>query len=91
VKNEYNEIDFSNGVKNPYFDKMNKKIEISLRNEDYELFNIIGDQNNVTAEIIIRRCLIDYANKLRESDAKDDFTGSNNNNLVAEKSISYNS
>jgi len=69
MKNEYTETDFANGVKNPYFDRMNKKIEVSLRNEDYNIFCSIGSQNGVSPEVVIRRCLTDYAKRLQESDA----------------------
>ena len=68
MKAEYTEADFANGVRNPYFDRLNKRIEVSLRNEDYDVFCLIGTQKGVTPEVIIRRCLADYARRLQESD-----------------------
>ena len=68
MKSEYTEQDFANGVRNPYFEKMNRKTEISLRNEVYFIFSKIGEQNGVAPEVIMRRCLTDYANRLIESD-----------------------
>ena len=68
MKAEYTAVDFENGVRNPYFEQLNKKIEISLRNEDYNVFLMIGTQNGVSPEVIIRRCLTDYATRLQESD-----------------------
>ena len=68
MKAEYTEADFARGVRNPYFDKLNKRIEVSLRSEDYNVFCLIGTQNGVSPEVIMRRCLTDYAKRLQESD-----------------------
>ena len=60
--------DFARGVKNPYFAKLMKKTEIAIEHELYEVFCEIGKQNGVTAEIIMSRCLADYAKILQEHD-----------------------
>ena len=63
---EITEEDFARGVKNPYFDKLMTKTEIALRKEDYATFCEVGEMNGVPAEMIIRNCLTDWAEKLRE-------------------------
>ena len=66
MKAEYTAVDFERGVKNPYFDKLNKKAEVAVRHEVYRIFHELGKQNNVEPEIIMSRCLADYAKKLQE-------------------------
>ena len=44
------------------------KIEIALRKEDYSVFCEVGEMNGVPAEMIIRNCLADWAEKFREHD-----------------------
>ncbi|MDR1704493.1 MAG: hypothetical protein LBS19_07385 [Clostridiales bacterium] len=65
---ELTEDDFAKGVKNPFFDKIMTKTEIALRNEDYETFCEVGKMNNVPAEMIMRNCLADWAEKFRNHD-----------------------
>jgi len=57
--------DFARGVKNPYFDKLMMKTEIAIRKEDYSTFQQIGEMNGVSAEMIMRNCLADWAERLR--------------------------
>jgi len=66
MMNELTEKDFARGVKNPYFDKLMTKTEIALRKEDYSLFQEVGKMNGVPAEMIMRNCLSDWAEKMRE-------------------------
>jgi hypothetical protein len=68
MKPEYTIEDFSRAVRNPFFHKLNKKVEVAVRHETYEIFNKIAQQNNVEPEIIMRRCLENYAVKLSESE-----------------------
>jgi len=68
MKIEYDEEDFNKGVKNPYFDKLNTKIEITVRNDIYKIFYDIGKSNDVTPEVIMNRCFTDYAKKLNEDE-----------------------
>ena len=45
MKIEYTAEDFTKAVKNPYFEKLNKKVEVAIRHETYNLFKeIIGKQ-----------------------------------------------
>ena len=67
MKSEYTAEDFEKGVKNPYFSMLNKKTEVAVRNEVYEVFVEIGEANGVKPEIIMSRCLTDYAKKLQEN------------------------
>ncbi|MCL2088051.1 MAG: hypothetical protein FWH14_01075 [Oscillospiraceae bacterium] len=60
--------EFAGGVKNPYFDKLMTKIEVALRKEDYSVFCEVGEMNGVSAEMIMRNCLADWAQKLQEHD-----------------------
>ena len=60
--------DFANGAKNPYFNKLMTKTEVALRKEDYITFCEVGELNGVPAEMIMRNCLADWAQKLREHD-----------------------
>ncbi|MDR1704153.1 MAG: hypothetical protein LBS19_05665 [Clostridiales bacterium] len=64
MKAEYTAEDFSRGIKNPYFDKLNKKTEVTVRRDIYKIFADIGKKNGVSAEIIMNRCLTDYAKML---------------------------
>ena len=68
MKAEYTEEDFAKAIKNPYFDKLNRKVEVAIRHETYDLFEEIGKQNNVKPEVIMKRCLENYAKKLAEAD-----------------------
>ena len=68
MKAEYTEKDFEKAIKNPYFDKLNIKTEVAIRRETYALFQEIAEQNNVSPEIIMRRCLESYAKRLTEED-----------------------
>jgi hypothetical protein len=56
------------GVKNPFYEKLNRDVVVSVRHEDYEVFLETAKSNGerVTPEDIMRRCLIDYAQMLRE-------------------------
>ncbi len=58
--------EFSRGVKNPFFDKLMTKTEIAIKKEDYAVFCEVGKMNNVPPEMIMRNCLADWAEKLRE-------------------------
>ena len=60
--------EFAQGVKKPYFDKLMTKTEIALKKDDYSTFCEVGKMNGVPAEMIMRNCLADWAQKLREHD-----------------------
>jgi len=60
--------DFARGKKNHFFDKLMVKTEIALRKEDYAVFCEVGEMNGVPAEMIMRNCLADWAQKFREHD-----------------------
>ena len=65
---ELTEKDFARGVRNPYFERLMTKTEIALKKEDYQTFCEIGEMNGVPAEMIMRNCLADWAQKMREHD-----------------------
>ena len=64
---ELTEEDFKRAVQNPFFEKLNKKVEIFVRNDDYELFSSLGKPYDETPEDVIRRMLIHSASSVRES------------------------
>ena len=64
MKAEYSEADFAKGVKNPYFNKLNRKAEVAIRHDVYGVFEDIAKQNGVTPETIMQHCLMDYAAEL---------------------------
>jgi len=68
MKEEYTASDFAKGVKNPYFTKLNKKTEVAVRHEIYQIFCEVGEKNGVKPEVIMSRCLTDYAQRLQEND-----------------------
>jgi hypothetical protein len=55
-------------VKNPFYEKLNRKVTVSIRHEDYEVYLDTAKQNGekITPEDIMRRCLADYAKVLKE-------------------------
>ena len=58
--------DFKEAKKNPFFHKLNKEVETFIRHEDYKIFEEIAEKNGVTPDIIMNRCLTDYAKRLQE-------------------------
>ena len=66
MKTEYTTEDFTKAVKNPYIDKLCKKIELWVKNDDYYLFEKIAQENGVPVEAIFRRCISYYSKLLRE-------------------------
>ena len=68
MKAEYTAEDFKRGIKNPYFKKLNRKVEIPIRHEDYQVFLEVAEQNGVKPEVIMNRCLASYAKRLKEHD-----------------------
>ena len=61
--------DFAKAKKNHYFDILNLKTEVAIRRDTYKIFEEIGNKNGVSAEIIMNRCLEDYA-KMLASDSE---------------------
>jgi hypothetical protein len=55
------------GVKNPFYEKVNREVLVAVRHEDYDVFFEVARQNGerVTPEDIMRRCLADYAKTLK--------------------------
>ena len=65
---ELTEKDFERAVKNPYFEKLNKRIEVIVSNEDYAYFSAIAEINEETPQDLMRRCLRIAAKEMREHD-----------------------
>jgi hypothetical protein len=59
------------GVKNPFYEKLNREVTVAVRHEDYTIFSEAAKLNGdrVTPEDIMRRCLADYAKLLKEHDS----------------------
>jgi len=68
MKTEFTLDELKKGVKNPYFDKLCRKVEVVVRHEDYEVFLETAKLNGerVRPEDIMKRCLADCAKMLRE-------------------------
>ena len=73
MKNEYTEADFAKGVKNPYFEKLNRKVSIAVDNKvvtipvrhtSYDVFSELARHTNETPEIIMRRLFTDFVAEL---------------------------
>ena len=68
MKAEFTVNELKKGVKNPFYEKLNKEVVVAVRHEDYAVFldaaRLNGDR--VTPEDIMRRCLSDYAKVLQE-------------------------
>jgi len=70
MKSEYCLEDFGGVMKNPFFDKLCRKVEVVVRHEDYETFLETAKLNGerVKPEDVMKRCLADYAKLLREQE-----------------------
>jgi hypothetical protein len=68
MKAEYTVEDFKGAIKNPYYNKLNKETTVAVRHDVYQIFSDIAKQNCVTPEVIMNRCLTDYAKMLKEHD-----------------------
>jgi len=65
---ELTEKDFARGVKNPYYDKLMTKVEIAISKEDLATFGELSKLNGFTVDMIIRNCLADFAEEIREDE-----------------------
>jgi len=65
---ELTEKDFARGVKNPYYDKLMTKIEIAISKEHLATFGELSKLNGFTVDMIIRNCLADFAEEIREDE-----------------------
>jgi hypothetical protein len=65
---EFTEEDFAKAIKNPFFHKLNKEVTVAVRNEDYELFEKLSNENGVPIDKLLNRCIIYYAQMLREDE-----------------------
>ena len=66
MKDEFTLEELKKGVKNPFYDKLNTEIVVSLRNDVYEVFAEIAEQNQEEPAAVIRRCLTHFAPILKE-------------------------
>jgi hypothetical protein len=68
MRTEFTLDELEKGIKNPFYDKLNKEVVVAVRRDDYTVFADAARQNGekVTPEDIMRRCLADYAKMLRE-------------------------
>lgn len=60
--------DFARAARNPHFDKLMIKIEVPVVREDWDLICKLVEFNDVRPEIILQRCIADFADDLREDD-----------------------
>ena len=66
MKSEFTVEELKKGVKNPFYEKLNREVVVAVRHEDYEVFYNVAKQNGdrITPEDIMKRCLADYAKTL---------------------------
>jgi len=65
---QFTREELAKGVKNPFYEKLNRDTVVSVPHEYYTIFEDVARINGerVTPEDIMRRCLIDYAKMLKE-------------------------
>jgi hypothetical protein len=68
MKTTFTLEELKKGIKNPFYEKLNKEVVVAIRHEDYAVFLDTAKQNGgrTTPEDIMRRCLTDYAKILQE-------------------------
>jgi len=65
---ELTEKDFARGVRNPHYDKIMTRVEIDITKEDLATFNELSKLNGLSIELILRNCLADFAEEIREEE-----------------------
>ena len=68
MKEEYTAEDFARGVKNPYFHMLNKKVTVTVKNEIYDIYAEIAEQNDEPIEAVMNRTLAVYSKALQEAE-----------------------
>ena len=58
--------DFKKARKNPFYEKLNRKVEVGIRHENYAIFEEIAKKRGVRPEMVMQRCLNEYAKILQE-------------------------
>ena len=66
MRAEYSLKDFIGVKKNPFYHKLNKEVLVPIRNEVYQIFAEIAEQNGEEPESVMRRCLTNYAKTLKD-------------------------
>jgi len=66
LRAEYSLKDFRGVKKNPFYHKLNKEVLVPIRNEVYQVFAKIAEQNGEEPESVMRRCLTSYAKTFEE-------------------------
>ena len=66
--NEYTLEELKKGIKNPFYSKLNMDVTVSIRRDDYEIFEEVARTNGETPESVMRRCLKIAAKELQEHD-----------------------
>ena len=65
---ELTEQDFARAVPNPYYDKLMTTVEVEIAREDLAAFQELSKINGFPLELILRNCLADFAEEIREDD-----------------------
>jgi hypothetical protein len=65
---ELTEKDFARGVRNPHYEKIMTKVELAITKEDLATFDALSKLNGISPELIMRNCLADMAEEIREED-----------------------
>jgi len=69
VKDDYS-AEMVNAIKNPFFDKLCRKVEVIVTHDDYATFQETAKLNGerVKPEDVMKNCLREMAQMLREHD-----------------------
>ena len=65
-KDEYTIEELKKGVRNPFYEKLNRKVEVGIRHETYAIFEEISKQSGIPLERIMKRCIETFAKTLQE-------------------------
>ena len=70
MSKEFTVEELKKATKNPFYERLNKEVLVAIRHEDYEVFLEVAKQkgDRVRPEDIMRRCLSEFAQILREHD-----------------------
>ena len=60
--------DFRKAKRNPFFEKLNRRVEVGVRHENYSIYEELAKQKGVKPETIMQQCLNEYAKILKEHD-----------------------
>jgi hypothetical protein len=67
MRSEYTRENLKGLRRNPYAHKLNTEVTVAVQNDAMEVFDDISRRHGVAPEVIMSRCLTEYAKKLQEA------------------------